>query len=96
MKFGGLLFAGLGVRGWMSTLDYKAAFYDPTVDPVDPRYRGQKIYIFWHENISLPALSARALQPGDAAEPASRRRHPDRGRLPLGFRIGARLDVRRG
>ena len=38
----------------MSTLDYKAAFYDPTVDPVDPRYRGQKIYIFWHENILFP------------------------------------------
>jgi lysophospholipid acyltransferase (LPLAT)-like uncharacterized protein len=42
------------IRAWMSTLDYKAAFYDPTVDPVDPRYHGQKIYVFWHENILLP------------------------------------------
>ena len=25
---------------WMSTLDYKVAFYDPAVDPVDPQYDG--------------------------------------------------------
>src|SRR3974377_805778 len=41
-------------RLWMSTLDYKAAFYDPSVDPVDARYRGQKIYIFLHEYILFP------------------------------------------
>src|SRR5690349_39495 len=52
-KFGGLL-ASASVRTWMSTLDYKAAFYDPTVDPVDHRCRGQKIYIFWHEYILFP------------------------------------------
>ena len=33
IKFGGLLGATT-VRAWMSTLDYKGAFYDPTVDPV--------------------------------------------------------------
>ncbi len=53
IKLGSLL-AAATFRTWLSTLDYKAAFYDPTVDPVDPRYRGQKIYIFWHENILLP------------------------------------------
>jgi lysophospholipid acyltransferase (LPLAT)-like uncharacterized protein len=53
VKLGGFLAANT-VRAWMSTLDYKGAFYDPTVDPVDPRYRGQKIYIFWHENILFP------------------------------------------
>lgn len=42
------------VRGWMGTLDYQAAFYDPTVDPVDPRNQGQMIYLFWHEYILLP------------------------------------------
>ncbi len=52
-KMGGLLAAST-VRAWMSTLDYRAVFYDPTIDPVDPRYRGQKIYIFWHENILFP------------------------------------------
>jgi lysophospholipid acyltransferase (LPLAT)-like uncharacterized protein len=53
IKLGGLL-AATSVRAWMSSLDYKAAFYDPAVDPVDPRYRGQKIYVFWHENILFP------------------------------------------
>ena len=41
-------------KTWMSTLDYKVAFYDPTVDPVDSAVRGQKIYIFWHEYILFP------------------------------------------
>jgi lysophospholipid acyltransferase (LPLAT)-like uncharacterized protein len=42
------------IRHWMGTLDYKADFGDPTVDPVHPAYRGAKIYVFWHENILLP------------------------------------------
>src|ERR1700736_6622740 len=46
--------AAATVRSWMRTLDYKAAFYDPQVDPVNPNYAGQKIYIFWHENILTP------------------------------------------
>lgn len=39
---------------WMGTLDYRADFGDPAVDPVHPGYRGAKIYVFWHENILLP------------------------------------------
>ena len=42
------------VRQWMGTLDYKADFGDPAADPVDTRYRGAKIYVFWHENILMP------------------------------------------
>lgn len=42
------------VRTWMSTLDCRADFGDPTVDPVHPEYRGAKIFVFWHENILLP------------------------------------------
>ncbi|MBI3840024.1 MAG: lysophospholipid acyltransferase family protein [Planctomycetia bacterium] len=53
IKVGGFLAAST-IRAWMSTLDYKAALYDPTIDPVDERNRGQKIYIFWHENILFP------------------------------------------
>jgi hypothetical protein len=53
VQFGGFLAAST-IRAWMSTLDYKAAFYDPTIDPVDERNSGQKIYIFWHENILFP------------------------------------------
>ncbi len=48
------LTAATTIRSWMSTLDYRVSFYDPTIDPVDPRYRGQKIYIFWHEYILFP------------------------------------------
>ncbi|HLA84839.1 MAG TPA: lysophospholipid acyltransferase family protein [Thermoguttaceae bacterium] len=53
MKLGGLLGATI-VRQWMSTLDYKIAYYDHAVDPVFSDCRGQKIYIFWHEYILCP------------------------------------------
>jgi lysophospholipid acyltransferase (LPLAT)-like uncharacterized protein len=52
-KVAGLV-ASATVRMWMSSLDYKVAYYDPTVDPVDPGWDGQKIYVFWHEYILLP------------------------------------------
>jgi lysophospholipid acyltransferase (LPLAT)-like uncharacterized protein len=53
IKAGGLIGA-TAIRTWMSSLDYRVAFYDPAVDPVDPRYAGQKIYVFWHEYILFP------------------------------------------
>ncbi len=46
--------AASSIRLWMRTLDYQAAFYDLAVDPVNPAYSGQKIYVFWHENLLLP------------------------------------------
>ncbi len=49
----GLLATG-AVRAWMGTLDYKAAYYDPTIDPALSACRGQKIYLFWHEYILFP------------------------------------------
>ncbi len=52
-KIGGLLGAA-AIRTYMSTLDYKIAYYDRSVDPSCPECRGQKIYIFWHEYILLP------------------------------------------
>jgi lysophospholipid acyltransferase (LPLAT)-like uncharacterized protein len=52
-KLGGLL-GTAAVRWWMGTLDYKAAYYDPTIDPVFSECKGQKIYIFWHEYILFP------------------------------------------
>lgn len=42
------------ISQWMATLDCRAEYGDPTVDPVHPGYRGAKIYVFWHENILLP------------------------------------------
>lgn len=52
-KLSGLL-ACRGLCHLMSTLDYQALFYDPTVDPVNPGYHGPAIYIFWHEYIPFP------------------------------------------
>jgi lysophospholipid acyltransferase (LPLAT)-like uncharacterized protein len=52
LKFGGLVVAK-GIRAWMSTLDYRAVFYDRSIDPIRGE-GGQRIYVFWHENILLP------------------------------------------
>jgi len=52
-KLGGLL-GSAAIRSWMSTLDYKVAFYDRNCDPAFSGCRGQKIYIFWHEYILFP------------------------------------------
>ena len=48
------LFGAVCLRRWLGTLDYKAAYYDPSQDPASPFCRGQKLYIFWHEYIPLP------------------------------------------
>lgn len=53
LHFGGLL-AAKSVSAWMSTLDYRVAFYDRSVDPTTRECQGQKIYIFWHENLLFP------------------------------------------
>ena len=49
---GGLLGAW-AIQQWMKTLDYRAAFYDPQVDPRHPAAT-PRIYVFWHENILFP------------------------------------------
>lgn len=36
------------------TLDWRAAYVDPTVDPVHPRNTGRHIHLCWHENMFLP------------------------------------------
>ena len=51
---GGGLFASTCAHHWMGTLDYKAAYYDPTVDPAYPTGNTHKrLYIFWHEYITF-------------------------------------------
>ncbi|MCI0331974.1 MAG: lysophospholipid acyltransferase family protein [Planctomycetes bacterium] len=52
MNFGGDL-ASAGVRAWMRTLDYRAVFYDRSIDPA-LNIGGSRIYVFWHENILIP------------------------------------------
>jgi len=51
-RLAGLL-ASSAISAWMRTLDYRAALYDPSVDPVMPDHQ-RRIYIFWHENILCP------------------------------------------
>jgi lysophospholipid acyltransferase (LPLAT)-like uncharacterized protein len=43
----------LAVKAWMSTLDYRAALYDASLDPALPS-PAPRIYVFWHENMLLP------------------------------------------
>ena len=50
----GALLGTAAVRAWMRTLDYKAAYYDPALDPASPDCSGQKIYLHWHEYILFP------------------------------------------
>lgn len=70
-KLGGLL-ASQGIAAWMQSLDTRAVFYDPAVDPVFGG-GGPRIYVFWHEYILLPLalrghchLSMLLSQHGDA------------------------------
>ncbi len=47
------LVAAKGIQAWMRTLQYRALFYDPAVDP---RFACDqpRIYVFWHEYILIP------------------------------------------
>ncbi len=58
LRQAGLKLSALGlsalVRGWMSTLDYRVWYADPTVDPARDDFRRRGIYVFWHEYILFP------------------------------------------
>lgn len=49
-KAGGLAMATIVYR-WMSTLEYQAYYYDFSIDPSRPEFRGPVILVFWHEYI---------------------------------------------
>ena len=51
-RCGGFL-ASEAIRAWMGTLDYRAVFYDRSVDP-QLGCQQPRIYILWHENILMP------------------------------------------
>jgi len=53
IKLGGFGIASLA-RGWMSTLNYRGALYDRTVDPIAPEFQGPAIFLVWHEYILCP------------------------------------------
>ncbi|MEK6237563.1 MAG: lysophospholipid acyltransferase family protein, partial [Planctomycetales bacterium] len=52
-KWSGFAVSGL-IHNWMSTLDYRAVYYDPTVDPTHPECPCRAIFLFWHEYILIP------------------------------------------
>ncbi len=53
MRCGGLTICTL-TRCLMGTLDYRALYADPTIDPVNEGFYGSGIYLFWHEYIPIP------------------------------------------
>ncbi len=52
-RFGGYLLSNL-IRSWMSTLEYRAVVFDPTVDAIHDGFEGPVIYALWHEYIPIP------------------------------------------
>lgn len=53
VKLGGFAIATVA-RAWMSTLNYRGALYDPTLDPIAKEFRGPAIFLVWHEYILCP------------------------------------------
>lgn len=41
------------IRSWLGTLDYKAVYHDPNVDPAFANDGRRRIYVFWHEYLSI-------------------------------------------
>ncbi len=52
-QLGGYL-AAKTINAWMSTLDYRVAYYDASADPASRDGSGPKIYILWHEYLLFP------------------------------------------
>jgi lysophospholipid acyltransferase (LPLAT)-like uncharacterized protein len=52
-RMGGLMLS-LTLRFWMRTLDYRAYYYDRSVDPVFPEFSDPVIFILWHEYTLIP------------------------------------------
>jgi lysophospholipid acyltransferase (LPLAT)-like uncharacterized protein len=48
------LLASFAIRQWSRTIDWKAVYFDPTVDTVHPRHQGRYVYATWHEHMLMP------------------------------------------
>jgi lysophospholipid acyltransferase (LPLAT)-like uncharacterized protein len=48
------LVGATALRVWRATIDCRAIYFDPTVDPLHPRFSGRKIFVAWHEYLLLP------------------------------------------
>ena len=50
-------FASAGLlRLWRRTIDWRALYTDPTIDPVHPHHSGRYIYVCWHEYLVMPIV----------------------------------------
>lgn len=47
------------IRNWMDTIDFKVAFYDPSIDPAFWSEKRRFILLFWHEHILCPLFVRR-------------------------------------
>jgi lysophospholipid acyltransferase (LPLAT)-like uncharacterized protein len=50
------LLGAVGSSLWRATIDWRAIYFDPTVDPVHPRHRGRYVYACWHEYLLMPIV----------------------------------------
>lgn len=50
------LLAAVTARLWRETIDWKIVYFDPTVDPVHPRFNGRFVYAGWHEYMLMPIV----------------------------------------
>jgi lysophospholipid acyltransferase (LPLAT)-like uncharacterized protein len=53
LGLGGLAVSAV-VRAWMRSIDTRVLYYDAAVDPVFPEWRGQKVFLCWHEYLLVP------------------------------------------
>ncbi|MDR2116310.1 MAG: lysophospholipid acyltransferase family protein, partial [Planctomycetaceae bacterium] len=53
------LLATMFIRNWMRLIDFKAAFYDPELDPAFQNKQQSFILLFWHEYILSPLFIRR-------------------------------------
>ena len=52
-KVGGLL-ASSFIFGWLRSVNFRVAHYDPSTDTRFPEFQGPIIYLLWHEYITAP------------------------------------------
>jgi lysophospholipid acyltransferase (LPLAT)-like uncharacterized protein len=50
------LLASAALRWLRSTIDWKAVYFDPLVDPVHPHFHGRFVYAGWHEYMMMPII----------------------------------------
>lgn len=50
------LMSAFAARLWRQSVDWRAVYFDPTVDTVHPRFSGRYVYVGWHEYMLMPIV----------------------------------------